>query len=55
MIEGLVTRVATGEELTVHLWERRVRRRFAMDRDIDALPLSSMLITAKPEGSDAPG
>jgi hypothetical protein len=33
--------------MTLQDWERRVRRRFAMDCKTDALPLSSMLITAK--------
>ncbi len=53
-IDGPITRVATGEVLSVNLWERRVRRRFAMDRDTDALPLSSMLITAKENDADMP-
>ncbi len=44
-VDGLVTRIESGESLSVHMWERRVRQRFANDRQTDALPLSSILIT----------
>ncbi|MDB5774682.1 MAG: hypothetical protein JWP38_815 [Herbaspirillum sp.] len=53
-IAGPITRVSTAEVLPVHAWERRVRRRFAMDRDTDALPLSSMLIAARQNSPDTP-
>ena len=53
-IDGMLTRVATGEALPARLWERRVRRRFATDRNTDALPLSSMLITTKEGGAGGP-
>ena len=46
LIEGTVTRAENGERLSVRAWERRVRRRYAQDREIDALPLSTMLIRA---------
>ncbi|RXZ38532.1 hypothetical protein D9O50_03130 [Oxalobacteraceae bacterium CAVE-383] len=48
MICGLITRMETGERMTLHDWERRVRRCFAMDGKTDALPLSSMLISSNP-------
>jgi hypothetical protein len=54
LIDGMLTRVATGETLPAQLWERRVRRRFATDRNTDALPLSSMLITTKEGGHYGP-
>jgi hypothetical protein len=54
-IIGLITRKANGEQLSVHEWEQRVRRRFAMDCKIDALPLSTMLITAKSGNSGNSG
>lgn len=44
-VDGPVTRIDSGESLSVHMWERRVRQRFAHDRQTDALPLSSILIT----------
>lgn len=44
-VDGPVTRIDSGESLSVHMWERRVRQRFANDRQTDALPLSSILIT----------
>jgi hypothetical protein len=44
-IDGPVTRIDGGESLSIHMWERLVRQRFANDRDTDALPLSSILIT----------
>ena len=47
LIAGPITRLQSGERMTLQDWERRVRRRFAMDCKTDALPLSSMLITAK--------
>jgi hypothetical protein len=54
LIVGAITRVATGEQLPVYAWERRVRRRFAMDCKTDALPLSTMLITTKNGNTDMP-
>jgi hypothetical protein len=44
LIAGPITRLQSGERMTLQDWERRVRRRFAMDCKTDALPLSSMLI-----------
>jgi hypothetical protein len=54
LIVGAITRVATGEQLSVHAWEQRVRRRFALDCKTDALPLSTMLITTKNGNTDMP-
>jgi hypothetical protein len=53
-IIGPITRKANGEQLSVRSWEQRVRRRFALDCKTDALPLSTMLITAKNGKSGAP-
>jgi hypothetical protein len=53
-IEGPITRLDTGEQLLVYEWDRRVRRRFAMGCKTDALPLSTMLITAKNEDTRTP-
>jgi hypothetical protein len=50
-IIGLITRMANGEQLSVREWEQRVRRRFAMDCKIDALPLSTMLISVRSRNS----
>jgi hypothetical protein len=47
LIASPVTRLENGERMTRQDWERRVRRRFALDCKTDALPLSSMLITVK--------
>jgi hypothetical protein len=55
LIAGPITRLESGERMTLQDWERRVRRRFAMDCKTDALPLSSMLITAKFDGVNMPG
>jgi hypothetical protein len=49
LISGPILRVETGERMLLLDWERRVRRCFAMDCKVDALPLSSMLITTKAE------
>lgn len=52
LISGLITRMQNGERMTLQDWERRVRRCFAMDCKADALPLSSMLISAESKPSD---
>ena len=53
LISGLITRMQNGERMTLQDWEKRVRRCFAMDCKSDALPLSSMLISANSKPPDA--
>ncbi|HEY4317498.1 MAG TPA: hypothetical protein VGN04_07845 [Herbaspirillum sp.] len=52
LICGMITRLQTGERMSLQDWERRVRRCFAMDCKADALPLSSMLISTASERID---